>query len=82
MGSKVWRVRIVCLSLSSVIPVSLLVTLRGFSLPVEGRIQEVSEKVLPGSRPSKGAENQDEAAIKYANDGDWKKALQLIKAMR
>lgn len=46
------------------------------------RTSEVSEKILPGSRPSEGAERQDEAAVECANEGDWKKALQLIKGMR
>eukprot|EP00904_Undaria_pinnatifida_P007122 jgi/Undpi1/353/HiC_scaffold_1.g00349.m1 len=41
-----------------------------------------SGSFTPGSRPPEGASKQDAAAVEYAERGDWKKALQLIKAMR
>lgn len=37
---------------------------------------------IPAAQARGAAKKYDESAIKYANEGDWKRALQLIKAMR
>lgn len=44
--------------------------------------EESSRKPAPGSQAPDGARKHDEAATRYANAGDWTRALQLIKAMR
>lgn len=37
---------------------------------------------IPAAQARGSAKKYDESAIKYATEGDWKRALQLIKAMR